>query len=425
MRICAITPHQLLNNPRIVKEADALAAAGFDVRVVSVRKRPEQTALEEEGVRDRRWRLQTIDIERTPHGRWRWLETGIRQKAAAALWNRFRRGARLAGLAYARTYSETIRAVVAEPTDLIIAHAQPMLVPAWIASRRLRCRWGFDCEDILSEEYGEGIDNPAHQALVRYVERTFIPAADYVTIASSLFGPWLSEHYGVTNPHFVANVPSLADAPFDLVPGFPEARARLSLYWFSMTIGPLRGIEDAIRALPLITVPVTLHLRGHLLASYSDELRAAIAAANVADRVVLHDLVAPDEVVRAAANHDIGLVLSQPCCENQRLWMPNKLYAYMMAGLAIAATTTEGHHQALSAAPGVGFEYEPGNYVQLADEINALARNPARLRACRYAAFRAAQTQFNWETEQRRLVEIVTGLSQTMPRSLAFQPAQA
>jgi hypothetical protein len=76
-----------------------------------------------------------------------------------------------------------------------------MLAPAWVASRRLRCRWGFDCEDILSEEYGEGIDNPAHQALVRDVERTFIPAADYVTTASSLFGPWLSEHYGVTNPH--------------------------------------------------------------------------------------------------------------------------------------------------------------------------------------------------------------------------------
>jgi glycosyltransferase involved in cell wall biosynthesis len=426
VRICAITPHQLLNNPRIVKEADALAGAGHDVRVVAIKKRPDDTALEQAGVRGRRWRLQTIDIERTSHGRWRWLKTGIRQKAAAAMWKRFRGGVRLAGLAYARTYSETIRAVVAEPTDLIIAHAQPMLAPACTAARRLRCRWGFDCEDILSEEYGEGIDDRAHQALVRYVEGTFIPAADYVTTASALFGPWLADHYGVTNPRFVANVPSLSDAPEALRHGYPEARANLSLYWFSMTIGPQRGIEDAIRALPLITCPVTLHLRGRLLPSYRDDLRSAIAAANVADRVVVHDLVAPDEVVRAAADHDVGLLLSQPCCENQRLWMPNKLYAYMMAGLAVAATTTEGHHRVLSTAPGVGFEYEPGNYVQLAEQLNGLARDPARLRAVRDAAFRAAQTRFNWELEQQRLIDVVAGVSQTTaPRSAAFQPAQA
>ena len=158
--------------------------------------------------------------------------------------------------------------------------------------------------------------------------------------------------------------------------------------------------------------------------SYRDDLRSAIAAAHVADRVFVHDLVAPDEVVRAAATHDVGLLLSQPCCENQRLWMPNKLYAYMMAGLAIAATTTEGHHRVLSTAPGVGFEYEPANYVQLAEQLDALARDPARLRASRDAAFRAAQTRFNWEVEQQRLVEIVAGVSQVVPRPAAFQPAQ-
>jgi hypothetical protein len=51
-----------------------------------------------------------------------------------------------------------------------------MLGVAHLAARRLDCRWGFDCEDLLSEEYGEGISDPAHQALVRYVEATFMPA---------------------------------------------------------------------------------------------------------------------------------------------------------------------------------------------------------------------------------------------------------
>ncbi len=72
-----------------------------------------------------------------------------------------------------------------------------MLGVAHLAARRLDCRWGFDCEDLLSEEYGEGISDPAHQALVRYVEATFMPQADYVTVASPEFSGWLAEHYGI------------------------------------------------------------------------------------------------------------------------------------------------------------------------------------------------------------------------------------
>jgi glycosyltransferase involved in cell wall biosynthesis len=424
VRICAITPHQLLNNPRIVKEADALASAGHDVRVISVSKIPSQRTLESRE-RPRRWRHRVIDIERTPRGYPRWLLTGLRQRAAAALWRRLRRGRSLAGAAYARTYRETLRAVCAEPTDLIIAHTQPMLVPAWIAARRLGCRWAFDCEDILSEEYGEGIDDPGHQALVRYVEGAFMPAADYVTTASALFGPWLASRYGVTRARFVANVPSLADAPDRLRPGFPDARAHLSLYWFSMAIGPCRGIEDAIRALPLVTVPVQLHLRGRLLPGYDNRLRQMIAEVGVADRVFVHDLIAADEVVRAAADHDVGLLLSRPCCENQRLWMPNKLYAYLMAGLAVAATSTDGHRCAMACAPGVGFEYQAGHHVQLADQLNALAHAPARLRLAREAAFRAAQTRLNWELERRRLLEMVSAPWPSITGAASLEPLRA
>ena len=53
MRICSITPHQLLNNPRLVREADALADAGHDVRVIAVKMLPDQSARDDELVRGR------------------------------------------------------------------------------------------------------------------------------------------------------------------------------------------------------------------------------------------------------------------------------------------------------------------------------------------------------------------------------------
>jgi glycosyltransferase involved in cell wall biosynthesis len=416
VRICSITPHQLLNNPRIVREADALSAAGHDVTVIAVRKRPDHSQLDEALARGRRWRLDRIDIEPTPHGRPAWLVTGARQKTAQVLWRLAGRGGWLATSAYCRTAVETKRSVSRSSPDLIIAHTQPMLGVANEAARRLGCPWGFDCEDILSEEYGEGIDDPAHQRLVRYLEARFIPAADFVTVASPEFSPWLEDRYGVKDSVYVANVPSASDGPSSLGAGYPDTRPHLSLYWFSISLGPRRGVEDAIRALPLIKVPVRLHLRGRVLPGYDRELRALVGALNVADRVTVHELVPPGEVVGEAAAHDVGLVLTQPCCENHELAVPNKIYAYVMAGLAVGATATRGHRSVLKDMPGVFFDYPPGNPVALAECLNALVREPGRLRACRTEAFRLGRERFNWEVEQARLVNVVDRLR---PRSAA------
>jgi glycosyltransferase involved in cell wall biosynthesis len=410
LRICSITPHQLLNNPRIVREADALAAAGHEVTVVAVRKRPEQSAFDRALARERAWMLDRIDIEPTLRGRPLWLLTGARQKVARALWRQARRGAALATAAYCRTCAETRRRVLALSPDLVIAHTQPMLGVACEAARRLDCRWGFDCEDILSEEYGEGIDDEAHQALVRFLESRFIPAADYVTTASPEFGPWLAERYGVQDAVYVANAPSRAEAPEAPQPGYPDGRPYLSLYWFSISIGPKRGVEDAIRALPLIDVPVQLHLRGRVLPGYDRELRALIGSLNVSGQVEVHDLEPPGQVVRAAAAHDIGLVLTQPCCENHELAVPNKIYAYVMAGLVVGATATRGHRSVLNDMPGIWFDYPPGDHAELARQIRALAREPGRLRTARREAFRLGQHRFNWELGQRPLVALVNRL---------------
>jgi glycosyltransferase involved in cell wall biosynthesis len=424
MKICSITPHQLLNNPRIVREADALAAAGHDVRVVAVRLRPDQSAFDGELTRGRGWRLQTVNIERTREGRASWLRSGARQKIATRLWRALPSSAYLAGLAYARTFSETIRLATAEPVDLIIAHTHPMLAPAYYASRAAGCRWGFDCEDLLSEEFGEGIDDPRHQSLVRFVERTFIPRADYVTVASPEFARWLAERYGIRDATFIANVPTLADAPDALEPGFPDTRSHLALYWFSISIGPQRGIEDAVRALPLIDGPAELHLRGRILPGYEPALRALIASAGVKDRVHLHPLAPPHEVLRAAAGYDIGLVLTQPCCENHELAVPNKIYAYMMSGLAVGATATRGHRSVLDGLD-LGFEYEPGNAAAFAAGVNALVRDPARLRRYRSEAFRLARTRFNWEAEQQRLVDVIARVQTRAAVRRATEPAHA
>ncbi len=405
MRICSITHHQVINNPRLFREADALSNAGHDVRVIAVRQIAAQSELDRDLASRRSWRLQTINLEPPA---WTWFYTGIRRKLATKMWRQIGGGGQLAGYAYTRTFSETVGQILSEPVDLIIAHTQPMLAPAFYAAKQAECLWGFDCEDILSEEYGEGIQDARHQKLVRTLEDQFIPQADYVTCASLPYAGWIRENYD-TEAVVVRNVPSLADAPSKLEFAFGSSRSYLSLHWFSQSIGPLRGLEDAVRALPHVMIPVQLHLRGTLLPGYAPKLCQLISEMGVSDRVFFHERIEPDALIRSAAQHDVGLALMQPCCLNHQLAVPNKIFTYMMAGLAVLATDTEGHRSVAKEAPEAILTYEPGNHLQLAQRINAFSDREL-LRRVRESAFRFARSCFNWESEQRIVLETIAKL---------------
>lgn len=328
-------------------------------------------------------------------------------------WRIFQRGEQLAGYAYTRTFSETISRVISEPTDLVIAHTQPMLAPAFFAAEKLGCHWSFDFEDVLSEEYGEGIQKDSvHQGLVRYVERTFIPRARFVTTASGCFSNWIERNTGVRNATLVRNVPYQKEAPAQLCPGYPVSRPHLSLYWFSQTIGPLRGIEDILQAIALANCPVELHLRGEVLPFYRETLQGWIQKLRLQQKVFIHGRIAPGELLAAASEHDLGLGLMQPCCLNHELAVPNKIYAYMMAGLGVLATTTQGHASVFQEAPGIGFLYNPGDVRSLAERLEFLSKNPSELLKCRTRAFELARNRFHWETERQTLLNLVEGLQQ-------------
>jgi hypothetical protein len=63
VRICSITPHELLNNPRLVREADALADAGH-AAVMAVKMLPALSPRHDETVRGKKWRARFVNVER-------------------------------------------------------------------------------------------------------------------------------------------------------------------------------------------------------------------------------------------------------------------------------------------------------------------------------------------------------------------------
>ncbi len=172
MRVCLIGATHPCHNPRLVREADALAERGHDVRVIAVRAVPGLIADDEKLVASRRWRLQSASILRSPWPhRLRAVPHRLGRAMAAA---KFRRtgSSGAAENALCEAAPQLLRFALAEPADWFVAHTQPVLGVAARAARKWNARLGFDCEDLLAE-----VDDSA-AAMVRSVERAYLPACD-------------------------------------------------------------------------------------------------------------------------------------------------------------------------------------------------------------------------------------------------------
>lgn len=430
MRICIVSTKHVSYNPRVVKEADALSSAGHAVTVVTVCNNVEQAGLDQEVLRSGNWRLRTVDYRRVGLREGAlWLLTGLRQRlfrVLTAVTCRFG----VAEYAQGREYPELRRLACSVPADLYIAHHVEALGPAFAAARKHAARIAFDAEDFHSGMYvtpswteskasleqsvvalldcADSHPKTREQQRVESLEHKYLPLCDYVTAASDGIAIAYAFKYKLPSPTTVLNVFPLQE--IDARAGATDSdQAPIRLYWYSQVIGPGRGLESAVRALPLIARPCELHLRGTPQTDFVTGLRALADGLGVAGRLFFHPSCSPNDLVAEAARFDIGLALEHAIEPNRLICLTNKIFTYMNAGLAVVATDTPAQRQIMTEVPDAGILCRMNDAESLAQVIDRLIAAPDSLLAAKAAARRAAVTRFNWEAEAEKLIVLVEG----------------
>jgi glycosyltransferase involved in cell wall biosynthesis len=401
-RVCLVTPAHLSTNPRLVKEADALAGAGADVRVIACTFAPWAEAADRVFA-DRPWwppegvRFGPLGgpVPRTFYR--------LRQRAARVLALRTGLPPPLALRALHPVIPELTRHAQAEPADLYIAHNLEALPAALAAARRHGARLGFDAEDFHRGQYADP-DVPVAR-LTRWAEARYIPACDYVTAASDGIAEAYAEALGIPRPPTVLNVFPRAERDVTLPPD-EIARERppgtRTLYWFSQTIGGDRGLEQAVDALAHLPADLHLALRGNPAAGYREALTEYARARGVPDRLRFLPAVPPNEMVARAACHDVGLALEPGHTINNNLAVSNKLFTYLLAGTPVAATATRGQHALCTRLPGAtALVTDTATFVSAVEHL----LTPQARQAAQSAAER-----FTWEAEQSVFLDAVRGV---------------
>jgi glycogen(starch) synthase len=166
-----------------------------------------------------------------------------------------------------------------------------------------------------------------------------------------------------------------------------------------------RGIETTIGALRLLPGHV-LTLRGNGSAAYLSSLHAAARAREVTDRIVFEQAVPPEKVVEAASTAHFGLFCAPTNTRQNRLAMPNKMFEYLMAGLALIVTRDSEAAQFVERL-GCGTTASDSTPEAIAEAIRDL--RPDQIESMRLRGLMSAR-RYSWELEQEKLIELYDGL---------------
>jgi glycosyltransferase involved in cell wall biosynthesis len=169
-----------------------------------------------------------------------------------------------------------------------------------------------------------------------------------------------------------------------------------------------RGLEQLILAMHRVD-HAHLYLRG--FGYYEEPLRNLVSEENLQSKVSFLPPVPMIQLVEAAANFDIGVCAYQDVSLNSRYCLPNKVFEYVMAGLALAVSDLPELRR-IALDYGVGVTFEQSDPKDIARQINSLLADPERLRQMQLNALNVARDALNFEHESdklRRVIESTIG----------------
>lgn len=413
-KICIIAPGYIASTPRVFREADALSDAGFDVRVVCSQGNLEDIRrFDRETTAHRTWRWDAVRWSNTrPDERRLYYRSGIRHRLAQAAPKALQRRLPVAERGEGRVFPELASLAQKERADIYIGHYPVGLAAARRAARVHGAKLGYDIEDLYAEIRPDAPEWRAEKDRIVTIERAHAPYCDYLTAASAPMAEEFARRYATRIPLAVHNChpwrerETLGRAPQDR-----QDVKKLSLYWYSQTIGLDRGLQDVIAAAGLLGGGVEIHLRGFASADVRETLQRAAAEHGVGGDLFFHEPVPPDELLTRAAEHDVGLALETTASLSRQLSVTNKLFLFLTAGLAVVASDLPGQRSVLDSCPGAAKMYVPGDVGWLARHLTDFVREPSMLASARRQALTAAHDRWNWEMEGARLVDAVRQLT--------------
>jgi glycosyltransferase involved in cell wall biosynthesis len=383
-RLLLLTPAELTRDPRARRQVAAAHAGGLEVVGLSGQVSGEPPVP-----------LDGIAVHRVGRGRVTSgiADAGLSEARTSAAGLRELRGLyRLARLALrtARLWGAGRRL---GRFDVVHANDFDTLPAAALLARPSRARLVYDAHELYTAF--ESRPPRLYRAVSGAIEGALARRADAVTVVSEPLGDELEHRFRLPRPPLVVlNCP-----PRHILEPDESAADGTLRAVYQGWIGPGRELEDLFEAVRLAP---SAELTLRLVRVDPELLRREIAARGLDGRVHVVEPVPPDRLVEALRGFDVGLIIDRPITRNSELSFPNRLFDYLMAGLAVVSSRLPGLTAFLE-RERVGVTFEPGRAEQLAAALEELAADRGRLAELRARARQRALERYNAEVQSEAL----------------------
>src|SRR3972149_446351 len=408
LSVAMLVTNDMLNDPRVARHAETLADQGFKVTVICPLTQRTTTRETRDGYEILRVRSPTCDYL---------SELSHRIKSRAG------NGAEQSGAPTRIERTFLLRMILA--IVRICALQLKLLRAAQTTNAHVYCSNDFDTLliGVLSARFDHKLVYDSHElwtdmligvppffkSVLRQVEKRLIKRANVVATVNEFIARELRSRYSLHRPvQVVYNYPNLPATKTQM--RTPHTMKRVL---YQGRYSPERGLENLVRSSEFLLPDVELAFRGY--GEIEKELRA-LASGRPAVR--LEQPGRMEHLVEAAQDADVGVVSYMPTNLCNYLASPNKLFEYIHAGLAIAASDMPFLRKVVL-EDHIGLLFDPRDSRDIARVLNLVTRPDALEQFKKNIA--SAAKKYSWETQSPKLVRLYRELAEQF--SAAWAPA--
>jgi glycosyltransferase involved in cell wall biosynthesis len=379
IRVCMHVLEKARTDVRVMREATALAEAGFSVSILDAEG--ERSVPAEENI-------QGVCVKHLFKASWfvttRFKPWFLIKFLTMIIWGTWR--------------------LLRLPADVYHAQDQKALPACFMAAAIRRKPLVYDAHELPLTDGSLKRWRRLRSLATRFLIAVLPRCAGIITVSAPI-AQEICKRYRIPEVSLVRNVPAYQPVPRNnrLRQHLGVSQdVRIALYQGGMQ--PSRGLDILVRAAPFLGPDILIVMMGPTTRETQQLLRTLIASEGVADRVKLLPPVPYAELLEWTASADIGLIVYSPdYSPNVKLCLPNKLFEYLMAGLPVL--TSE-----LDAVVEVVKSYDAGQVVSslspadVGEAITNILADPVALAEMSRHALDAAQQEYCWEKEKQRLL---------------------
>jgi glycosyltransferase involved in cell wall biosynthesis len=409
-KACMFVLNPCTNDARVIKEANTLGRAGYEIKVIAIFN--DTCNLIEKKENFTIYRVRTTGILSYIKFKLRFIflssaSTPLRTKKNNV--NNNIKFVCIRRLSYyfsywikAKRLAEKFRA------DIYHAHDLNTLLPAYLAAKKTGAKVVYDSHELFTERQSWGT---IEKFFYTKLEAFLIKRVDKIITVNCSIADELIKRYNISPPNIIINCPpsikhKVTSSSNNLLRSYTGIPNQKKLILYQGGFSSHRGLEELIESFEYLNDDYCLVLMGY--GEIQNELEDLVDQRGFRGRIKFLPAVSQEVLLEYTSCADLGVIPYKPVSLNNYYTLPNKLFEYINAFIPVVGSDVPELRRVIM-ENSIGLLFNPENPRSIAESIEQVMANHDRYAEMKKNTIKVAKV-YNWGNESRKLLALYNNI---------------